>query len=131
MSYRLEFELLGLPETTNQVLSMRLKWRLRRKVFWKRQVAAALKALPLPPAPLEHARLTLTRCSVQRPDPDGLTSTFKHLIDALVIGKVLVNDRHKNIGFPRYRHEKAGYHAGKVRILVEEISAQQLAKENE
>lgn len=120
MTYRLEIEIPGLPETTNEVLSMRLKKRLNRKMFWKQQIAYSVYGKK-PKQPLKRANLTLTRFSTTRPDPDGLTSTFKHLIDGLVIAEILENDKYENIGFPKYLWEKAKRNEGKIKILVEEV----------
>src|SRR3954469_12425023 len=99
--YVLEFEIPGLPETTNEVLAMRLRTRMNRKAYWK-SIVWQLVSGRRPPIPIKRARLTLIRCSRTRPDPDGLTSSFKHVIDALVVARVLENDRHENIGFPNY-----------------------------
>lgn len=120
MTYKLELEIPGLPETTNEVLSMRLKRRLNRKMFWKQQIAYSVYGKK-PKEPLKKAKLTLTRFSSVRPDPDGLTSTFKHLIDGLVIAKILENDKYENIGFPEYLWEKAKPKQGKIKIKVEEV----------
>lgn len=99
MNYRLEIEIPGLPETTNEVLAMR------------------------PRAPIARASLTLTRCSTTRPDPDGLTSSFKHIIDGLVKSGVLADDRHENIGFPTYLWEQAPRGKGCIRIQLIEVNS--------
>lgn len=116
----LELEIPGLPETTNEVLAMRLKARMSRKRYWKYMVWA-YTANTKPVRPLKRAKLTLIRCSTTRPDPDGLTSTFKHIIDGLVESKILENDRYENIGFPTYDWERAPANHGKIKVRVEEI----------
>lgn len=120
MSYILDFELPGLPETTNQVLSMRLKNRLNRKMYWKTFVIMTVAA-KRPTIPLLRAKLMLIRCSTVRPDPDGLVGSFKHIIDGLVVGGILEDDNYENIGFPIYEWEKTAINAGKIKIRVEEI----------
>jgi Holliday junction resolvase RusA-like endonuclease len=122
--YVLEFQIPGLPETTNEVLAMKLRVRLRCKRIWKRTVWLLVVG-KRPRAPLKRARLTLTRCSSTRPDPDGLVSSFKHIIDGLVEARVLENDRLENIGFPNYAWEKAPSGKGHCKIHIEEISGEE------
>ena len=120
--YILEFELLGLPKMTNPSGSKSTHWRgiKKERDHWIAMVAAIAKP-KRPPAPLEKAKLTLTRYSSVCPDPDGLTSGFKAVVDSLVKSGILQNDKMKNIGFPDYRWEKAPPGAGRVKIRVEEI----------
>lgn len=120
MTYTLSFFIKGLPPTTNKVLAMGLRERLRSKKRWKDAVIYSTVG-KRPPTPLVKASLTLTRHSSIRPDPDGLTSTFKHIIDGLVIAKVLQNDKFENIGFPKYEWEKTAKNEGKISVLVEEV----------
>lgn len=120
MTYRLDITIPGLPPMTNDVLAMNLRDRLRSKKQWKTAVMFKT-AGKRPAAPLARAHLTLTRFSTRRPDPDGLTSGFKHVIDALVLANILENDKHENIGFPSYFWEPAKANMGKIRIEVIEI----------
>ena len=71
--------------------------------------------------PLSRAKLTLTRYSSVCPDPDGLVSSFKSVLDGLVECGVLENDRFTNIGMPTYAWEKAPKNEGKAKVIVEEI----------
>lgn len=73
-----------------------------------------------PPAPLQHAKLTLLRASSVEPDYDGLVSGFKHVIDCLVEAGILINDKRENIGVPDYLWEKAPMGKGFIRVTVEE-----------
>lgn len=77
-----------------------------------------------PKWPLKKAKLTLIRYSSVCPDSDGLVSGFKHIIDGLVIGRVLVNDKFENIGMPTYLWEKAAPRGGRIRVIVEEVSGE-------
>lgn len=120
MTYRLEIDVPGLPETVNQILSMSLRARMRQKKVWK-NIVWLLTAGKRPPAPLKRARLTLTRHSTTRPDPDGLTSSFKHIIDGLVVARILENDRYDNISFPAYEWAHAPAGKGHCTVLVEGI----------
>jgi hypothetical protein len=65
--------------------------------------------------------LTLTRGSSVQPDYDGLVSGFKHVIDGLVLAKVLINDDQETIGIPEYKWVKADPKEGFIRVTVEEI----------
>lgn len=120
MTYKLEIDIPGLPETINQILAMNLRARMRQKKIWKNMVWM-LTAGKRPETPLKRARLTLTRHSTMRPDPDGLTSSFKHIIDGLVIARVLENDCYENIDFPDYRWAHAPAGKGHCTVIVEEV----------
>jgi Holliday junction resolvase RusA-like endonuclease len=121
VSYTLEFQLDGLPRMTNPS-GRGTHWRVikQERDKWKMAVIA-VAARWKPATPLTRARLTLTRCSTTQPDPDGLVSGFKAIVDGLVRAGVLEDDKGKNIGFPDYRWEKAPRGKGCVRVKVEEI----------
>jgi hypothetical protein len=104
---------------TNGTGGSRNPWVLHRLAQeWKGRAIVAAKAEGVPQAPLKHARLVLTRYSSVSPDPDGLVSGFKAIVDGLVAAGVLENDRFDNIGMPDYRWEKVPQRAGKVRVEV-------------
>ena len=120
-NYRLEIELPGLPKTTNAARALG-HWAKRHRLDaeWKATVGLYLSN-KRPPKPLEKAKLTLTRCSSVEPDYDGLVSSFKPVIDALVEAKVLQNDRVENIGHPQYMWEKAPARKGSIKVKIEEL----------
>lgn len=122
MSYRLEFELNGLPKMTNPSGARSTHWRVVKaeRDRWKLATIAVIRSRR-PLAPLERARLTLTRFSSTSPDYDGLVSGFKSILDALVKGGVLANDKFTNIGAPQYLWIKCQPRKGKIRVVVEEI----------
>lgn len=121
MTYRISFDLLGLPRMTN-ISGRKSHWRVLKKESdsWKVRVIGMCAPIK-PPKPLKKAKLTLIRYSSVCPDSDGLVSGFKHIIDGLVLAKVLVNDKFENIGMPTYLWEKAPQKGGRVRIIVEEV----------
>lgn len=121
MSYRLVFEIPGLPRMSNASGRSR-SWRATHNAArrWKHEVILVTRS-HRPPAPLERARLTLTRFSSVEPDADGLVIGFKPVIDGLVKAGILVNDRMSNIGMPTYRWAKALPGKGKIQVVVEEI----------
>lgn len=120
MGYHIEFRLEGLPPTINVMMYKHWTVKAKSAKFWKTQVIIAIGSNK-PASPLKKAKLILTRASSASCDPDGLVSTFKHIIDGLVSSYVLENDKYDNIGFPDYRYEKTRKGAGFVRIEVIEI----------
>ena len=119
LSYRLSFEMMTLPQMTNRRGSSHWRRIHSERLLVKSWVANILKTHQMPKAPLSHAKLTLTRYSSVSPDPDGLVSGFKSVIDALVECGVLENDRFTNIGMPDFRWEKAPRGKGKITVEVE------------
>jgi hypothetical protein len=122
MSYRLEFEIHGLPRTTNGNVS--IHWRAKHKEsrIWKTRVESQVILNGRPPEPLLKAKLHLERHSSSEPDFDGLVSSFKFVIDALIDARVLIDDRMTNIGQPAYSWVMVPRNKGKIKIIIEEIS---------
>lgn len=120
MNYILEFELKGLPKTTNSMAAAHWTKRHGHAKRWKMVVYMAVRT-KCPDTPLKRAQLTLIRCSSKDSDFDGLVSSFKHVIDGLVEAGVLENDRHENIGQPTYRQERAKRGHGFIKVKVEEL----------
>lgn len=122
MSRRVEFELDGLPHMTNASGRNSTHWRAKKAQadLWKRAVCFTVGATLV--TPMKRAKLILTRFSSVSPDPDGLVSGFKHVIDGLVLAGVLENDKVENIGMPDYRWMKWPKGKGKIRVVVEEIT---------
>ncbi len=118
--YRLEINIEGLPKPTNASRSQGWRKRYKEDKEWKRSVWLNVFN-KLPWAPLDVAKLTLTRFSSSEPDYDGLVSSFKVIIDALVEAGVLANDKRQNIGVPTYLWEKAPKERGKIKIEVESV----------
>jgi hypothetical protein len=120
--YHFVLVLKGLPKMTNPSGARSTHWRVVKaeRDHWKNLVAChGLSHRPL--RPLKKAVLCLTRLSSVRPDSDGLVSSFKAVIDGLVLGRVLVNDGWDNIGMPDYRWEKATPGQGGIRIELTAI----------
>lgn len=119
--YTVVFEIVGLPKMSNQLLRGHWGAKAGHADKWKLAVAKALRILNRPPQPLASAALTLTRVSSVEPDYDGLVSSFKHIIDALVEHGVLVGDKRKHIGVSKYLWERGPKSHGKVRVEVREV----------
>lgn len=125
---RIEFTLPGLPKTYNALAGSHYRAKHGEMSKWFKEVYAALNSLGvivLSPSPWAKAKLTLTRRSSIAPDPDGLVSSFKYIVDALVKCGVLKDDKMTVIGFPDYRWEKAPKQKGSVHVVVEKIGENQ------
>lgn len=116
--YRLEFELPGLPPTTNgahghwrTAHASRSKWR--DAVRW-------LVTSKRPEKPLERVKLTLTRHSSKRTDYDNRVISFKSVIDGLKDALVILDDTDEVIVERKYLWEKAPNRKGKISVIVEE-----------
>jgi hypothetical protein len=121
LKFEFTLEIDGLPQMTNPS-GRRTHWvlKMREAQKWKQIVLAAVRrAGPAPiKLPVEKAQLRCTRFSSVCPDPDGLVSGFKHIIDGLVAAEVLKNDRISNIGFPNYDWERVPPGHGKIRVVL-------------
>lgn len=118
MSYRLEFTLPGLPKTPNQLLGAPWQVRAGEAKKWKQAVFRAVWPYK-PSEPLAKAKVVLTRISSREGDFDGIAGSFKSVLDGLVQGKIILDDKPSCIGQPTYHWEKGKAGAGFVRILVE------------
>lgn len=124
MVYSVEFEINGLPRMTNA--SGRSKhWVILKQEadHWKKTVSLVL-ADRRPPKPLKYAALEFTRYSSIAPDPDGLVSGFKHVLDGLVRAGILENDKYSNIGMPNYYWVKTSPKQGKINVKVLELKGE-------
>ena len=121
-SYHLRFLLEGLPETTNKDRA-NTHWgsRISKNAQWKKLIRMKCEQHGKPPSPLKNARLTLIRHSSSAPDSDGLVSSFKPIIDALVYAGILIDDSYKIIGMPDYQWKKERPKRGKIEIIVSEV----------
>ncbi len=120
--YFLEFKLSGLPSLTNQILGRHWRTKAKHANTWKRKVWQATWHLK-PPAPLQRAKVTITRHSTVCPDFDGMAGAGKTLLDGLVETGILVDDSMKIIGQPQYLWEFAKKNCGHVSIRVEELES--------
>jgi hypothetical protein len=120
--YHAKFELDILPHTTNAL--SRMHWRAKSKYAntVKNLVHSKLLLLHLIPRdPLKKAKLILTRKSSGTIDYDGLVSSFKWVIDGLVVAGVLMDDTEEIIGQPVYRKETAAPKNGSIEIEIIEL----------
>lgn len=122
--FRLQIEIPGLPSLNAAANN---HWRVRQaeNKAWKARVSnAVLVALGRwPSAPLQRARVVLTRCSTTEPDADNLASSFKFILDGLVMASVIADDKPSVIDAV-FQWERAPRGAGCVRVRVEALPDQ-------
>ena len=127
--YCLVMILWGLPNMTNASGRNSTHWRVVKaeRDHWKNLVG--MHCLKWKPArPFAKAKLNLTRYSSVQPDADGLVSGFKSVIDGLVVGGVLVNDRWDNIGMPSYDWVKDLPKTGRIRIELKALLSDMISE---
>ncbi|MGZ3796482.1 MAG: hypothetical protein ACXVB1_08960 [Pseudobdellovibrionaceae bacterium] len=112
----LSFFIPSLPATPNQLL--RRHWSIVMKEKKKWHGLVGLCSMKYQGQPLEKAKLKLTRCSTRQPDFDGLTGSFKFIVDALVKAKVIIDDKYEVIGESEYCWEKCKRDEQGIRVEV-------------
>lgn len=110
------FSLPGLPKTTNSIGRMHFSFKMKEAKLWRNRTAAHV--INSVEKPLKTATLILTRHSSREPDFDGLVSSFKHIIDGLVEGGLLADDKSSNIGQPTYKWVKCGTKKGHIEVQI-------------
>jgi len=118
--YQIEFTIPGLPKTFNALNRKHWSIKAAEAKNWKMLVVFHV-GRNKPKAPLMKAKVTLTRYSCAEIDGDGLTSSFKHVLDGLTLAGVIYDDKMSIIGMPTYIHEKAKRKDGRISVKVEEL----------
>lgn len=119
MSYRIEFELSGLPKILAN--SMQGSWKASHyaKKRWQERVINHVVLMRLKPeSPLLRAAISLTRFSTHRPDQDNLAGSFKPVLDGLVKAGVIADDSNEIIDV-KWNWEKTKRMQSRIRIIVE------------
>lgn len=118
--YTLNFTILDLPKPVNR--TGRLHWAVKNKITkeWHQRVRIEVETLGAPSTPLKKAFVMCERHSAVCPDYDGLVSSFKHVIDGLVVTGVLEDDSMKHIGMPEFKWFKTKRGEGYIRVCVVE-----------
>lgn len=116
--FRLEFFESTLPPSLNT--TMRMHWTTRKRLsdLWNRIVSIHVGSSK-PRRPLARARLTLTRRGMRELDFDNLCASFKVVVDALRHNGILKDDKHENIGMPKFLFEKVKRKDVGIVVLVE------------
>lgn len=115
--YHLKFNISDLPETTNSGGRQHWSHKVRQAKRWKWLVGLRI-GHHKPLEPLKKAKIVLTRASSRVPDADGLVSSFKHVIDGLVVHDVILDDSMTVIGMPEYKWTKAPPKNGYIEVEV-------------
>jgi len=115
--YLLELTIPGLPLMMNELLRGNWTRKHGHARQWKLLITRYVYN-QRPVEPLQSAMLTLTRHSSKEPDYDGLVSSFKHVVDGLVVAKIIIDDTQSVIGIPKYKWEKCSPRKGHIKIIV-------------
>lgn len=117
MTYRIGFELPGLPKTTNKTKGSSW-WAVNaERKYWKDYVYHVL-VHALPCKPLEKAKIRCVRYSSSAPDFDGLVSSFKPVIDGLTQCGVIIDDNMDVIGVPEFEWVSCKRGEGRIEVWV-------------
>lgn len=120
VKYHVLLRIEGLPKPYNAITHMH--WYVKKQIKDKAQKAIKEASEGMRPAvPLTKAKLICRRHSCKAPDFEGLVSSFKHLIDGLVVHKILIDDNMDIIGKPDFRWLKAPRGKGFIEIEIEEL----------
>lgn len=113
-----EFTISGLPNTINAI--GRKHWTIKHRVskIWHRLVVDQCVLHKISNLWLTKADLEFTRHSTTEPDYDGLVSSFKHVIDGLVLAHVIDDDKPSVIGNPKFFWNKAPRGKGFITIKI-------------
>jgi hypothetical protein len=116
--YQINFTINELPKTRNAIADRR--WtRKKESDRWLYLVNLAVGS-NIPKKPLTKADLHLIRASSSMPDYDGLVSSFKYVIDALVKLNILKDDNLNVCEKPLYEWTKAKQKQGFIQVEVKE-----------
>lgn len=116
--YRLEFELLGVPEALNKMLRMHWMKRNKHSHYWYEYIANETRKLK-PKEPLRYAKITLVRYSPRTLDFDGAIGSFKVIVDGLKRAGIILDDRWDYVGAWCLDQVKAKEQ--KIKVIVEEV----------
>lgn len=112
-----EVNIKGLPKTQNQLIRKHYRVVTAEKNHWKYEVFVHCHKY-IPEEPLSKAKVICTRHSSVEPDYDGLVSSFKYVIDALVAHGFVIDDSSKYLEREyEWKKEKRGH--GFIKIEFE------------
>ncbi len=118
-NYRLEVDL---PGVTPLNAAGNMHWRAKDRVrgYWRDLIHYTVGPMGKPAKALEHARVTITRCTSEAGDGDNLDNCAKWILDGLVASRVLQDDGPKYIGKARVQWRYAP--PSKSHTLVEVVA---------
>jgi len=120
--YKLHIKIQGLPKTINAIGRQHHWIKIKEARKWKELVRIEIGD-NIPTKPLSQAHIACLRASSSCPDYDGLVSSFKHVIDALISSYVIEDDSMNHIGMPSFRWKKVKPKKGFIEITVTEQKA--------
>jgi Holliday junction resolvase RusA-like endonuclease len=113
-----EFEIWGLPKTTNALNSLHWAKRYKEAMRWKNLVMTQCLLKKIQGAVLTKCQLELKRFSSKEPDFDGMVGSWKHVIDALVQCQAIIDDKPSVIGSPIFLWEKVKPKEGRIGVKI-------------
>ena len=122
--YSAYFVMAGGPPSNS---AANLHWRKKKKQkdHWFAMVRAELGS-NIPPDPLKHARVTITRHSNKPLDGDNLHHGAKYILDALTKCGVIEDDKHHVIGMPNVRWMQFRHPGVRTSVCVTECRPDEL-----
>ncbi len=119
--YQLHLKIAGLPLTANSLMKKSAIYLKRAERLKWTHAIHYLSAGKRPKSPLRRAKLKCFRHSSVCPDFDGLVSSFKFVIDALVTCHIIEDDSMKVVDMPEFKWFKAKKSEGYIDIFVESL----------
>lgn len=120
MSYQLDIEIPVLPKTVNSMSKKSFWARKNENKKWDKHIFVYSYG-KAPCEPLTKCDVTLTRVSSKEPDTDGLYSSFKSVLDALIHNNIIIDDKPSVINL-KCLWEKGPPNKGAVKIRIEDRS---------
>lgn len=113
-----EIKLQGLPKTVNAIGYAHWATKRRNAMLWKNKIIQECVIKKYWGMNLEKAYLEFTRFSSKEPDFDNLVASFKHVMDGLVLSKVLIDDKSSIVGQPIFKWQYVPHKQGRIEIKI-------------
>lgn len=119
--YRLDITIPGLPKILANMKSRNWRASYFEKKKWMKLTCDHITAPLKPSNALTRASVMLIRNSSRQPDRDNLMSSWKAVIDGLVVARVLEDDNCDVIAELKSEWQKCRPKDSHIRIIVEEL----------
>ena len=117
----IRFKINSLPQTRNSIGAKHWRYRHKESKLWHDLVYLEICG-QIPPKPFTKVELSFIRASSSMPDYDGLVSSFKYVLDALVKHGVLIDDNLNVCSNPNYSWLKTKRGQGYIQVEVKQCS---------
>lgn len=117
----IKFTVNGLPKMPNQLL--RKHWAVISQEAKKWHILVHYHTLKQKPAkPHQKVKAEMTRFSTQEPDRDGLSGSFKYVMDGLVKAGIMVDDKPSVVVECIYKWEKSKLADQRIEVKIEPVN---------